>query len=833
MKIKILVLIAGCFLLGGCSGLLIKDFNKTCPVNEDITNIKDLISPVVVSRNAYGVPLIKAKNLNDLAFACGYTDAFDRLNQMVSLKLASQGRLGELGGESFLGFDVFIRSLDFSKRANALLKGCDHELLQVLEYYSKGVNEYISKNINNLPPALKLSGYTPESWTPYDSASIFILLNLGLSLNLHEETAAFYYADKVKKENLAWLFPVYPNEDLPFSEVEKFTKAIENTKPFFENGQNILTFLNELGFTGNAASNNWVVASGKTEQFWPILANDTHLPISLPSMWNLKHLKCDNFNAAGIAVVGFPAIVAGYNGRISWGMTMVMADNQDLFVEKLKKINGRLHYLYKGKWIETNIRQERITLKDSSDFIAEIHETVHGPLINNALSLKRVSDLQPYGGKISYGISLSTPYVETDDSFKRFFNINRASNVDEAMNEMKNIKAIALNFIVADQNDIGWQVTGLYPLRKAGRGLLPSPGWNGNYDWNGYISSYELPYSKNPEKGFIATANNKTVSSSYKHVLSSSWYYCDRVERIEDLLLKDNLDFDYMMEMHGDVQTYLPLKLRQKGIFSVFSSNLEMIISSFNETDKKNATEILEILSGFNGKMNADSMEACVYGAFMHCVSKRIFYDELGPETESSWKFFCESEKYNYSPLYDHLLYQEKSPFFDDINTAKTETKYEIIARAFADTKVFLENTLGKDIENWKWGKLHKYYFEAEVSKMSDHMGWFKKTGMSFLKDYFNRGPYAAPGDFGTVNVSSGSYSNGFDVWMIPAMRIITDFSLDEPFFAVNSTGQSDHPSSPHYDDGIDLWLKGKYMNFPFQENHMKDVYEKSFILSP
>ncbi|MCB9493865.1 MAG: penicillin acylase family protein [Desulfobacteraceae bacterium] len=822
------------FVLNGCAGLVTHRLKSSVFQNEDAGNFAGLENSVIIKKNNYGIPLIEAGSIEDLVFACGYSDASDRLGQMVKLKLVSMGRLCEFAGENFIELDLFMRSLDMKKRADSLIAGSSDELVKLLEIYSNGVNAYIERHKDNLTPSLKLAEYVPEKWTPFDTASVFVMLNFALSLNFHEEITALHFLENIDADKIPYLFPVYPDEDLPFKEAQKL-KLLEKTskKEMLDPLKKVSLMLEDLGIKKIAASNNWAVSAELAKNKKSILANDTHLPISLPGVWNMKHLKCPEFNAAGISGAGFPAIVAGFNGNIAWGMTMVMADNQDIYVEKIKNIDGKLYYLYEDKWIKTDERKEFFKTKEGKNFEFTVHETIHGPIINRTFKRKRIYELQPVSGEMEYAVSLKIPFIENDDTLEQFVNLNKAKNAFEARECIKEIKTISLNLLFADSENIGWQVTGVYPVRKGGRGLFPSPGWTGEYEWEKTLSNKDYPYLINPKWGFLATANQRTVSKDFPHVLSSSWYYPDRFERIRDMITEGENDFEKMKKMHMDIKTYLPLKLRKAGVFSPFSSKINIMIAKLKEPSKSDAEEILDILSSFDGKMEKDSLKACVYSAFLHCASKRIFFDELGPEDSPQWESFCENEYYNYSPIHDHLLQRDESPFFDDINTEKKETKYEIIALALADTKMFLEEKLGKDRTKWKWGNLHTYYFRTETSKLSKHLGFFKRLGVNMLSQYFNRGPYEAPGDLGTINVSANSPSKNFDVWMIPSMRIIADFSLDEPFYAINSTGQSEHPSSPNYDDGIKAWLNGEYLSFPFKEENMEKVYKKAYVLTP
>jgi acyl-homoserine-lactone acylase len=167
------------------------------------------------------------------------------------------------------------------------------------------------------------------------------------------------------------------------------------------------------------------------------------------------------------------------------------------------------------------------------------------------------------------------------------------------------------------------------------------------------------------------------------------------------------------------------------------------------------------------------------------------------------------------------------------VKTSGKETKVQILALSLADAVTILESSMGSDPKEWRWGILHTSVWETEASKMADRMGAVERVAMKMLWSYFNRGPYPAPGDIFTLNVSQYTMGENFDTWLIPEMRIIVDFSQDEPMYGVNSSGQSDNPSSPHYDDGINAWRRGEYIRFPFREEAVKAQYREVLVLTP
>ncbi|MGD0210794.1 MAG: penicillin acylase family protein [Desulfomonilia bacterium] len=822
----------------GCTNMVNRHFKDTVDPAQGTIRLPGLKEPVTVRRDAFGIPFIEAKSFADMAFAVGYVHASDRLTQMVGLKLASQGRLAEMVGNSALDLDIYMRTMNLRRTANNLLKNMSAENQALMEQYCRGVNAYQDTHKNKLPPGLSLSGYSPEQWRPIDSIMIFALVNLALSFNLYEETATLNLAQAIGAEKTAWLLPIYPDEPIPFHEATKL-KGVDLNRAALASSQlaDIQPLLSSIGLSGFAASNNWGIAKNRTKGGSSILCNDTHLLLSMPSLWNMLHVKCGQYDVAGINIAGLPYVVAGYNGHIAWGMTMVMADNQDIFLERLKTIDGKLHYLYKEHWLPTTEHQETIKIKGRDPVSITVHETRHGTLLNNALKKEPALIFQPASVDLPYGIALSwASATEDDESINAFFSLSFAKSVDEAMPFMKRIRAIALNMVFADKDNIAWQVTGNYPARAKGRGLMPSPGWTGEYDWTGLLDPSVLPNAKNPPEGYIGTANNRTIAKDYAYVLSSSWYWPERAERIAQMAAAtDKHTTETCMAMQLDTYSPFVPKLKDVLLKGSLAQEITREINGWaDEGRRKKAHLALEMLQGFDGDMQIGSNGAALVSALLHCATRNIFLDELGPEGSKAWKAFMVINNLSYNATCDHILIRgDESPFWDDVKTPGRETKAQILAGSLADAVTFLQTKSGSDPKQWQWGSLHTYEWETEAAKISPSMGFIERTAMRLLWSYFNRGPYPAPGDDFTLNVSNYLMGKDFDTFIIPAMRIIVDFSRDEPMVGVNSSGQSDNPSSPHYDDGIKAWLKGSYIPFPFKEDAVRDQYHEVLVLTP
>jgi acyl-homoserine-lactone acylase len=819
--------------LAGCSRLLDSFFNNSLPPDKGEQRLSGLTAEVTVKRDNLGIPFIDAASLDDLVVAMGYVSACDRFTQMEGFRLVGQGRLAEMAGPAALEMDIYLRAMNVNKAAEILYTSASTDLRRLLDLYSQGVNAYLDNN--PLPTTIKMTGHQPEKWEAMDSVSVFIVLTLGLAQNLHEEIGILNLAQKIAPEKLAWLTPIYPDELLPFEEMEKLQGLdLACVSQDLESLSEAIGRTNRLIVPAAAASNNWVVSGKRTRSGKPILANDTHLPLVMPSFWHLMKVRCPGLEGAGVALAGVPGIIAGYNGHIAAGMTMVMADNQDVFLEQLKEKDDGLYYRYKNEWIKTTTRQETIKVKDEKDVLLTIHETIHGPLMNQILTESPRHLLVPMPTDQDLGIAVSWAAFEPDRTMDIFFNIMRADSVDGILTWTGSSRTIIpLNLVMADEKDIAWQVTGRFPVRKKGRGLCPSPGWTGEYDWEGFLNPSLHPVVKNPESGYIGTANNRTVPADFPFTLSSSWYYPDRAQRINQLIEKAG---PYTAEAARAMQldVYSPFVATIKQALLTPGVMGRMIAAWTDEEDRALAEQGLTVLKAFEGNMDVDSAGAAFCGAFMHCLSRNLFADECGGTDSLAWESLTEIFLMAYSALHDHLTIRgQNSPFWDDVTTRAVEQRHEILAASVLDAVKLLEDRCGGGPDQWQWGKLHRYEWMTDASRLAPYMGFSDKTGMRFLSGYFDRGPFPAPGDHTTLNVSGYHPGKDFDTWLIPAMRIIVDFGSDEPMIGINSSGQSDNPASPHYDDGILAWLKGEYQSFPFREEHIAEQYNRTLTLIP
>ncbi|MGH8491673.1 MAG: penicillin acylase family protein [Moraxellaceae bacterium] len=794
---------------------------------------------VAISRDSFGVPRIEALNDADLAFGMGYAMASDRLAQMVSYSLTAQGRLSEMTGPASRDLDIYMRTLGLRRIAERQLGAASPRLKRQLDSFSAGVNAWIFSHKDKLPFEFSSSGYQPEPWAPVNSMDIFALLNLGLSLNLNEEIAWLNLAAKVGPEKAAWLLPTYPDEGIALDEARKLGADFpfrELQAPLASEVQ-LQKKLGQLFLPlQQAASNNWAIAPERTHGKASILANDTHLLLEQPPVWMLMQVSTPDYHAAGIAVAGIPGVVAGYNGHIAWGMTMVMADSQDIFVEKLKQEDGKTLYAYKNQWLPVTEREEVLRIKGQADEKIIVQETAHGPLLNTALQGRRVHEIMPatLRPEPQWGLAVQMAAMQPDQSMERLFLLSQASGFSEGEHALEGVGFVHLNILLADAHNIAWQVTGNYPQRSKGRGYLPSPGWTGEYDWNGFLPFEALPHDTNPQRGYIATANHRTTEKDAEPWLTGSWYAPERFERVSERLEEHSTHtLATTVELQNDVHDKAVDKLRD--VLKKLEPAIQSQLAQAAPAARNSGESALKMLLRFDGDMNADSAGAAFYAIFLNRLTSDVFLDELGPVDSSSWQSFLLGNVISYSAQQDHMLGREDSPFWDDVRTpGHKEEKAEIFALALANAWQQASSTLGSNTADWKWGNIHSYTWESGTSKLKPFLPFAQRQAVAALSGYLDRGPYPAPGSTNTVNVAGYTIGGDFKVWNVPAMRMIVDFSQPEPLYIINSGGQSGNPASPHYADGIELYLSGRNRRMAFHDELLiQQQFSQKLILQP
>ncbi len=727
---------------------------------------------VIVTTDENGVPHIEAETLEDLYTTQGYVQAQSRMIQMDLSRRQASGTLSELIGESALSSDQYFRTLGLRRAAEDSMNIYSDEALDVLQWFSNGVNAYIDEATadGTLPIEYLLIGGEPAEWTPIDSLTIGKYMAFDLGGHWERQAFNMYIQDTFPKEKLLELFPDYPEDrmniidDVEIDIVTSFQDAII-PEPF--NG-----------------SNNWVVSGEKTASGMPLLADDPHLGLATPSIWYQMHLEAENMNVSGVIFAGVPGIILGHNEEIAWGVTNTGPDVQQLYMEKRNPDNEH-EFLFEDEWEEADVILEPIHIKDEETLEYEVIETRHGPVI---------SEFAGESGKDD-ALSLSWTALDTTAELQAILEINQASNWDEFEEGLENFHAPAQSFVfAATDGTIAMKANGKIPIYEDGKdALLPLPGWEEKYVLDEYIPFDELPTVINPEKGFIATANNKMVGDTYPYHISNVWAQPYRYERIYDVLnSKDDLTIDDMQALQMDTRN-----LRAEEFAPLFIETLDG--SSLTIAEERS----LALLSEWNYEDDANLPQPLIFDRWIAKIEKRLYADiheemmdlfsSRGQTTDNILRLGHES-----------IWVQDQGGF--------EQLLHDSLSEAVAE----LEQTYGANQTVWQWGDFHQVQFRHPLSSAGKFVASIFNTKQPIPVDGSDVTPMAARHN-GEGLVNHGASWR----FVIDLEDIITGHHTVGP-------GQSGHLLSPWYSDQTEDWVNGD-----FHETSIKQQTGQQLMLTP
>jgi len=774
------------------------------PRTDGEIQVDGLKAEVTVIRDQWGVPHVYASSSHDLVFAQGYVHAQDRFWQMEFWRRIGAGRLAEILGESALDSDRFIRTIGWHRTAAQEVGLLGDEERAVLEAYAEGVNAYISTHRRRLGLEFTILGLTgvkfePEPWTPLNSLTWAKVMAWDLGGNRTDELLRAHVAARLGTPALDALVPPYP-EDHPVIVPHPLAGATLEAVPeaAFE--------AYALGGGDQVGSNSWAIAGSRTKTGLPLLANDTHLSIQMPSIWYEIGLHCEPvepdcpYNVVGFSFAGTPGVIIGHNERIAWGVTNLDPDVQDLFIERVNPENPD-QYEYEGEWLDMEIVREEIHVAGEEEpVVVNARITHHGPIINDVV-----------GGPDedwSFGwqpLAFSWTALQPSRMMQSVILLNQAGNWAEFREALSYWDVPSQNFIYADvEGNIGYQAPGRIPIRAAGDGSMPVPGWTGEYEWVDYIPFDELPRAFNPPEGYIVTANHAVVGPDYPYFISMDWAPGYRARRIVELIEADDaISTADAQVMHGDsspawADDVLPHLL---------------VLPS----DERRLAEALEMLRAWDRRAGRDSAGAALFEAFRVHLIDLTFGDELGEP-------LLRRARDKATVALVDLLADDGSPWFDDVTTPEVETRDEILLQALEAAVEELAETQGRDMARWRWGDLHTATFENQS---------LGQCGVGLIEAIFNRGPVPVDGTIATVNNTSYDLDDPYRVTWLSSQRQIVDLADLTRSVSMHTTGQSGHPYHRHYDDMIDPWRNIEYHPMLWERADVEADAEGVLVLGP
>ena len=813
---------------------------KSFPKTSGEVKLNGLDSQVDIYRDSYGIPQIYAQTSHDLFFAQGYVHAQDRFWQMDFWRHIGSGRLSEMFGKSQLETDTFLRTLGWARVAQIELDGMSPDELALLQAYADGVNAYLADHkgaaLSLEYAVLKLltPGYSPEPWQPLNSLTWgkAMAWDLGSS-RMDAEVEHAILMKTLTPAQLADLFPPYPSDhpvvvpDYSASTTpsilavpQKGIQTLADMSPAFKS---ILASMSNmesvLGPSGSGiGSNNWVLAGSRTSTGKPFLANDMHLGEQMPSIWYENGLHCSPkgpdcpFEVTGYSFASVPGVVVGHNDRIAWGFTNVGPDVLDLYIEKVNPDNPN-QYEVNGQWVDMTLVHETLLVAGSDPVELTVRYTRHGPVIwDNPDAQSTEQNTWGVDLPANFAISMRWTALEPVNIVRAVLGFDRAQNWDEYRQAAMYFTAPSQNMVFADvDGNIGYQTPGNIPIRLPGHtGEYPVPGWTDDYEWQGYIPFDQLPTTYNPSAGYIATANNAVVDSSYPYNLTPDWDYGFRAARIVQMIenAPGPIDPAYIQKIHGDD-------------YNASAAYMVPLLMQLNLQDE-HLIAMRDMLTGWDFQNQMDLAAPAVYNAFWRAVLARTFHDELPsdywPDGGDAW-----------FEIMRRLVQTPNSGWWDDITTSAVETRDDILNLSFSDAVAEVEQILGKDSSRWTWGDLHTVTF---------HNQSLGTSGVGPIEAIFNRGPYRTSGGGSIVNATSWNAAEtdpvkAYQVAWLPSERMIVDLSNLPASVSLNTTGESGHAFNPHYDDQIDLWRTIQYHPMLWDQAQVENAAKDHLVLTP
>lgn len=770
---------------------------KSFPLVDGEVAMRGLESPVTVARDEFGAAHIFARSEHDLFFAQGYIHAQDRLWQMDVTRRAGQGRLSEVLGSATLKFDKLFRTVRILQIARRLEQDLHPESQRALQAYSEGVNAFIDTHHGKYPIEFDMLNYSPEPWTPLHSLIVARLMAWELNMSWYVDLVLGDLYKTLGEEKAKEIFPTYP-DNAPVIVPKEFGAKYQprDASTFLESDKEFRTF---FGMTGtHIGSNAWAVGPEKSASGKAMLANDPHLGFSVPSKWYEIHLSGGDYNVEGVSLPGAPGVVIGHNQRVAWGLTNLMADDADFYLEMT---NSSGEYLFKNTWQPMTIVQDTIVVKDSSAVILTLKSTHHGPIINDVNAT----------GSMTSDVLLSLRWTGQDvsDELYSILLIDKAKDWKEFRNGVREFGVPGQNFVYADRDgNIGYLAGVRLPIRAAQNPTLPMPGWTGEYDWSGFVPFEQLPSLYNPSQHFVATANNKMTDRTFPYHISNLWEPPSRIQRITQMLRGQSkltvndfrrIQADYFSPFAEEVTPYI---LHAYDSVSVADADIQTALSYFRN---------------WHYRFSADDVPTTLFHVFLTHLLKNIFLIKMGEAMFRKYVFVA-NIPYRVVPV---LLRHATSPWFDDDATPQIETRDVVIRKSLEGAIRELKSSPGGEMKTWQWGLLHTITFRHPFGTKAP------------LGAVFNIGPFAVGGSGTTVNNGEYNLAAPYQVTLGPSMRQIVDFSDVDGALSVIPTGQSGQPMHEHYSDETPLWLSGAYHTIPLDSVRVAATASHTLKLLP
>jgi penicillin G amidase len=752
---------------GSAAGVWWQLFRRPLPRTSGELRVRGLDGRIEIVRDRWGMPTVRAQTAADLWYGQGFCHGQDRLWQCEVNRRITAGRISEVAGPAGLPVDRLMRTLGLRRASLREEAELESNLRALLDAYCAGLNE--AARVAAAPPAeFQLLRLEFEPWRPADMLAGGKLLSFGLSTNWERELLRADLVRELGEERAARIDPTYPKGN---------PVVLHPGQGFDGDGlrlaEQIGRVREQIGLaTAASGSNNWAVTPARSATGGALLAGDPHLPSGMPGVWYEVGLETGGRFCRGASIPGLPGISLGQNDDVAFAFTNVLADVEDLFVERITDES----YEFQGEQRPLEIIEELITVRGRDR--AERHEvrlTHHGPIVNQALG---ADDEQPLALRWA---ALDEPAITS-----AHLRVLEPRSGPELVEMLRELTMPVSNLVWADRSgSVGYKMVGRIPIRKGDCPDLPKPGWTGEFEWEDWIPYDELPELVDPDEGYLVTANNKVVDSSYPHHITSDWLDGYRAARIEQLIgEREQHDLDDFRRMQTD-------------LYSIPGDEVVHRLARLEPTSQREVRAI-ERLKSWDRTLGPRTVAGTIYQAFLLRLAREFTRAAIG-DRDLAERYLDRADNgfiaHVTSPWrwHSHLLELWEEGDEGLIGGSWDELALEALRGALDD----LEERFGPDPEGWRWGQVHALEFPHALGAGHPVGDWV-----------FNRTLHPGGSQETVAQVAYNPADPYHAIWA-PSWRMVADPQAPERSQWQAFTGQSGHAWSTHYDDLQPRWEAG------------------------
>ncbi|MEO6403622.1 MAG: penicillin acylase family protein [Vicinamibacteria bacterium] len=768
--------------------------------------------PVEVLRDKFGIPHIYAKNTGDLFFAQGFVVAQDRMWQLEMWRRNGEGRLAEVLGKDYVRRDTFARLLQFRGNWDAEYQKYHPQGKLIFDSFARGVNAAIQKALDEkrIPVEFDRMGFAPQ---PLWTAKTILTRMPGWAMvsNVPSEVTRALDIKRLGLEKTRELRPTEPEkaytipEGLNLDDIDPaildITKDANNYRfPEFAAAATapaaVLDASSDWTYAERPnASNNWVVSGARSTTGKPLLANDPHRDVVNPSLRYLVHLNAPGWNVIGATEPGVPGVAVGHNDRVAWGFTILGTDQQDLYVEETDPSNPN-RYMWMGEWRDMIVDRELIFVRGQSDPIdVTLKRTHHGPVLYENKDRHRAYAVRWSGAETG-----GAGYVGA-------LGMMQSRNWPEFKTNMARAWFLPSHSIVyADvDGNIGYLGVSLAPVRRNWDGLLPVPGKDGKYEWEGYVGYDKLPGSFNGAEGFYNTSNNDVISKmvpGYSLPLAFEYGAPYRYDRVHEVLAaKTKMSITDMQALQQDAlsipaRTLVPLLLKVR-------------------FDKPELIQAQKLLAGWDFVLSKESAAAAAYEFFQMKLPPLAYAPHVPQAERAVFK------RYDFGRVLRWMT--DPDAAYGSTPLERVAARDRILATAFAESIAALTKLRGGDAKAWLWGDIHTADFVHPISLL-------KRTG---AMDVFAITPTRRGGDGATVMATGNASESGTRQQHGASFSFVADVADWDRSTFLSAPGISAQPLSPNYSNLIESWAIGRGNVLAFSRAKVEEVKANTLMLQP